>query len=430
MLFVNKTCYAITGRFASYPSGPYRVVNKTNRPFVFKGTDDDSTKMSKIIDTAFQEIHDSMIALQFDENSEGHNLMKAIYPVKSIPSIHLISSDGKEIGQLNGVIEKAELVKTINEALAKQQTLRSNANPQHSPAASQQQVNSPAASQQETANSQASSEVGSLKRANDSPVSQKDKEQHAQELIKELRVKKAKEEEALALEREKDRIRTGKTLAKRHRFVLDFVGKSFSKLIPNSTHLLQTGKEIQTAKEKQQQKEMEEAIKQREREKQENKRAREAVLAQIKQDQEDRKARFGQIQDVKPKPLVISQPTQATSDETRIQLRYVCKLDRISSLASNTQPIKLTKRLFFFFRLPDSSNLRNVFKITDPLRSVMRFIEDKTSLRSFKLQTNFPKQEFTDADLDKTLVDLKLFPSAVLIVREPNRQNAYMNDFH
>lgn len=168
----------------------------------FKGTDDDSTKMNNTIDDAFKEINDKLIALQFDENSEGHNLLKAIYPVKSIPSIHLISSDGKEISQLNGIVEKTELVKTINEALAKQQSLRSNAESKSSPAASQQE-----------ANSQPTSEAGSLKRANDSPVSsQKDKERHAQDLIKNLRVKKAKEEEANALEREKDRIRTGKII--------------------------------------------------------------------------------------------------------------------------------------------------------------------------------------------------------------------------
>lgn len=86
------------------------------------------------------------------------------------------------------------------------------------------------------------------------------------------------------------------------------------------TFLLRTGKDLQTAREKQQQKEMEEAIRLREREKAENKRAREAVLAQIKQDQEDRKARFGNVE-VKPKPLVISQPTQITSDQTRIQFK-------------------------------------------------------------------------------------------------------------
>lgn len=58
----------------------------------------------------------------------------------------------------------------------------------------------------------------------------------------------------------------------------------------------------------------------------------------------------------------------------------------------------------------------------------MSFIEDKTGLRSFKVETNFPKREFTDGDLDKTLVDLKLVPSAVLMVRK--LQGAQFNDFH
>ena len=99
-------------------------------------------------------------------------------------------------------------MKTINEALTTQKSLKSNANQQNSGSA---------ASGQEQTNSQPTSEAGSLKRANelsDSPVlSQKDKEKHAQELIKELRVKKAKEEEVQALEREKNRIRTGEPFA-------------------------------------------------------------------------------------------------------------------------------------------------------------------------------------------------------------------------
>ena len=71
--------------------------------------------------------------------------------------------------------------------------------------------------------------------------------------------------------------------------------------------------------------------------------------------------------------------------------------------------------------------MKNVFNISDPLRSVLSFIEDKTGLRSFKVETNFPKREFTDADLDKTLFDLKLVPSAVLMVRKLPEQ---INDFH
>lgn len=211
-------------------------VNKTDRSLlshIRKGSDEDSVKMNHTLDDAAfkDELTDALVALRFDENSEGHVMFRHIYPAKSIPSIHLISSDGKEIDQLNGFVEKNELVKAINAALATQQSLKSNDNSQNSgsPAASQQSASQQSASQQlasqqvasqlaasqqsasqQSANSQPTSETGSLKRANDSPVlSQQDKEKHAQDLLKELRVKKAKEEETAALEREKDRIRTG-----------------------------------------------------------------------------------------------------------------------------------------------------------------------------------------------------------------------------
>lgn len=166
--------------------------------------------MNSLLDQASfkDELIDSLIALRFDENSESAKMFKAIYPAKKIPSIHLISSEGKEIEQVNGLVTKDELVKTINAALATHQSLKLTS--------AQQDSSSLTSSQQETnsqpTDSQPTSEAGSLKRANDSPVlSQKDKEKHAQDLLKELRVKKAKEEEALALEREKNRIKSGKT---------------------------------------------------------------------------------------------------------------------------------------------------------------------------------------------------------------------------
>ena len=59
-------------------------------------------------------------------------------------------------------------------------------------------------------------------------------------------------------------------------------------------------------------------------------------------------------------------------------------------------------------RLPDSSTIKNVFNTQDTLRTVVKYIEDNTSYRSFMIATNFPAKEFGDSDLDKTLVDLKL----------------------
>lgn len=84
------------------------------------------------------------------------------------------------------------------------------------------------------------------------------------------------------------------------------------------------------------------------------------------------------------------------------------------------------KNLFVSFlphRLPDSSTIKNVFNNHDTLRTLIRFIETKISNPTFKLATNFPAKEFKDDELDKTLLDLKLAPSACLIVKVPTVPN-------
>ncbi|KAK4337304.1 hypothetical protein RND71_043590 [Anisodus tanguticus] len=62
---------------------------------------------------------------------------------------------------------------------------------------------------------------------------------------------------------------------------------------------------------------MENLIKERNREQLEAKKAREEVLRRIKQDQEERKSQFKDFDSSSPKKVVISTPTQITSDKTR-----------------------------------------------------------------------------------------------------------------
>jgi len=281
-------------------------------------------------------VNDKFVSLKFDQDSKEGTMFKQIYNYDETPTLYLISSSALVYEKITGLVETSDLIKKVNAALDKQKSLREQACQ--------------------------TSDSTSLKRAaNESPAkSEESKAIKAQELLKEIRVKKAKEEEQRDRDAEKERIRTGKEL--------------------------QTAREIQLAKE------MAELVKQREREKLEEKRHREKVLNEIKQDQEDRKARQAGQFEVK-KPLIISQPTKIESDQTRIQ-----------------------------FRLPDSTVLKNVFNINDTLRIVYKYIEDNSEYRSFKLCTNFPVKEFDDVDLDKTLVDLKLIPSCWLIVKKPQIQ--------
>lgn len=133
------------------------------------------------------ELTDNLVALKFEEDSESAKMFNAIYPIKSIPTIYLVSSDGKVFNSLTGCIEKSDLIAKINAALEKQKDLKS---------IDDQRSKSPVNQSDESNSNQ------SLKRAaNESPAKTdlKEKEEHAKELIKELRIKKAKEEEQRAL---------------------------------------------------------------------------------------------------------------------------------------------------------------------------------------------------------------------------------------
>ena len=139
-------------------------------------------------------------------------MFNAIYPIQSVPTITMVSSDGHILNQLNGPIDKAELINKINSALDQQKKLKSSDLLKN--ATTTNQSNASQSDSQKNKSTSPSSTNQSLKRANDeSPVKDaKDKEQHALELIKEIRAKKSKEDEERARVQEKDRIRTGKLL--------------------------------------------------------------------------------------------------------------------------------------------------------------------------------------------------------------------------
>ena len=60
------------------------------------------------------------------------------------------------------------------------------------------------------------------------------------------------------------------------------------------------------------------------------------------------------------------------------------------------------------------------FNVKEQLAAVRLYIElnrtDAATARDFRLQTNFPRKIFSEADYEKPLDTLGLVPSAVLIV--------------
>ncbi|XP_013149199.1 PREDICTED: UBX domain-containing protein 1 [Papilio polytes] len=158
---------------------------------------------------------------------------------------------------------------------------------------------------------------------------------------------------------------------------------------------IKSGKDLQDARLRLQEQEMQKLVEQRRREKIEDQKARERVRAQIEADKQARKlAASGQKEAPAPAP-VPPQPAPAAPkvsyEQARIQLR-----------------------------LPDGQSLSHTFSAKEQLAAVRLYLQmnsqEFAQQENFKLMTTFPKKIFTVDDYDKPLDLLGLVPSAVIIV--------------
>ncbi|CAG9579037.1 unnamed protein product [Danaus chrysippus] len=159
---------------------------------------------------------------------------------------------------------------------------------------------------------------------------------------------------------------------------------------------IKSGKDLQEARQRMQEQEMQKLVEQRRREKLEDQRARERVRAQIEADRQARKqALSGQpAPEPAPAPIpapVASNPTPKTYDSARIQLK-----------------------------LPDGQSISHTFSAKEQLAAVKLYLQmnkpEFADNDNFKLMTTFPKKIFTFEDYEKPLECLGLVPSAVIIV--------------
>lgn len=159
---------------------------------------------------------------------------------------------------------------------------------------------------------------------------------------------------------------------------------------------IRSGKEILEAKKKHEDAEMKKLIEQRRREKEEDRLAKQRVREQIEQDKQQRKAKFGTAGPPEPTPVPVPTPTPPKATTSN----------------KNFSEAKLQ------IRLTNGATLTHTFGAKEPLSAVKCFIEmNRTDEPGpFALMTPFPRKIFLDEDYDKPLCVLDLAPSAVLIV--------------
>lgn len=160
---------------------------------------------------------------------------------------------------------------------------------------------------------------------------------------------------------------------------------------------IKSGKEMQDAKLRLQEQEMQKLVEQRRREKIEDQKARERVRAQIEADKQARKlAASGQ-------PPVAATPAPAPPP-----------------IAANTGPKVAYEQARIQLRLPDGKTLSHTFGAKEQLAAVRLFLQlnaqEFSQDNSYKMMTTFPKKIFTMEDYDKPLDTLGLVPSAVIII--------------
>ncbi|CAH0714693.1 unnamed protein product, partial [Brenthis ino] len=160
---------------------------------------------------------------------------------------------------------------------------------------------------------------------------------------------------------------------------------------------IKSGKDLQEARQKLQEQEMQKLVEQRRREKLEDQRARERVRAQIEADKQARKLAASGQPAPTPSPAPIPAP--------------------VTSLPSSTKTYEQTR---IQIRLPDGQTLCQTFGAKEQLAVVRLFVqmnsEEFAKNDNFKLLTTFPKKIFTAEEYEMTLELLGLVPSAVIIV--------------
>lgn len=158
------------------------------------------------------------------------------------------------------------------------------------------------------------------------------------------------------------------------------------------------GQEIAKRKLEQENKEIRAAAEERRKDKEEDRLARERVKAQIAADRAEREARQALLRGEEPPAAPQARPGASVS---------------VPAASSNNSNISRIK-----FRLPDGSSSIAQFSSSTTLEEVRQHVRQNINLpfSNFTLTSTVHNRPFTSEDNDRSLTDLGLVPSAILII--------------
>ncbi|XP_042611117.1 UBX domain-containing protein 4 [Cyprinus carpio] len=336
---------------------------------VITGSDDQSAQLmsSWETDSVCEAAQNCCVAIRVDAESETCVQFSQIYPVVCIPSSFFIGENGVPLEVIAGSVTEDELQRRILRVtqMHTQQMSAERAN--------QMPVSEPQAKESQSVPMEEDGASGHVTPGEDEALDTK--VERITKKLEERREQKKKAEEENELKKEMERRKAGKEM-------LDF-------------------------KRQQEEEKTKRLLEERNREKAEERAARERVKQQIALDRADRAARHAQSQLEAETSRIAALQARAAEQELRRDAAQ-----REKSAFARIQ-----------FRLPDGSSFTNQFPSETRLLEARQFAAQEVGNRygQFSLATMYPRREFTAEDLQKSLLELELTPSASIVLLPQSR---------
>lgn len=348
------------------------VATSKSRKAVFvvfvAGQNEASLEVAKVIDSS--EIstrleQDDFVSVKLDSDSESYNFFSQIYKVVPVPSLFFIGTNGAPMEIVADDMTVSNLQMKIDSVLNRVEKAKNTLNDFIKAEQDSTVGNIPGPSTAVVSTSQNNLSTKTVTTLSDTNASSKlqeqDKIERARKLIELQRQQKAEEEKEEEKRRELERRKSGK--------------------------------DVQIARQKQQELEIAIALEERAKEKAQEFAAKERVRQQIAQDKLERKQREQALQ---------KQANQQQSQEK----------------TNNDVPIVAAGMTRIQFRLPSGNSHLGKFESTTTLRELRTYVTTNIELpfKRFTMSTSFPRRDLSAEDDSKTLTDLELVPTAVVLI--------------
>jgi UBX domain-containing protein 1/4 len=352
--------------------------------FIIKGKDDNSKCITNILNTesiSSKLKSEMFVAVKIESDKEEYLQFCKIFQLVPVPSIFFIKNSVPIKIVTSAVKTIAEMEEAINNIIKQETGSAAGSTNSFLEMEKRAETSNKADDSTEivcegnvcykkttSENIENQSENASVEDAQNEKVETEEEKQEkikrAMKLIEEKRIERIKEEQRLENEREIKRRKEGK--------------------------------ELQDLKKWQDDQELQSLRDERRREKEEAKAARQRVLEQIEQDKKDRAKKFNQAS-VQPQESSPVKPPEPPTTPT---------------IDPNSTKIQ--------FKRPDGSSDIVTFDTSMIFADLHAFVASDIlsglNIKEFQLATTFPRYEFTEQDFPKTLLELKLVPSSVILI--------------